>query len=87
MNGLAQFLARKSLTAIISLVAVVAIIVALLHFGLCAQIDAKLVQISLQIDQEIIDKKLVFDTPQDRQAYKEKRIQQEIQRSGLDVCI
>lgn len=71
----------------VSLVAVVAIIVALLHFGLCAQIDAKLVQIMLQIDQEIIDKKLVFDTPEDRQAYKEMRMQQEIQLLGLDVCI
>lgn len=52
MSGLAQFLARKSLTAVASLVAVVAIIVVLLQFGLCAQVDAKLVQIMLQIDRD-----------------------------------
>jgi predicted amino acid-binding ACT domain protein len=86
-SGLARFLARKSLAAILSLVVVVAITAVVLQFSLCAQFDAKLIQIIQQIEDEIIAKKLVFDTAQERKAYIDTRAQQEIQRLGLSICV
>jgi ABC-type microcin C transport system permease subunit YejB len=87
MNGLAAFVMRRSVTVILTLAVVVAIIVAILQFGLCAQVDAKLVEIRQQIEQEIIAKKIIFDTPEERQAYIDQRTLQEIRRLGLDACV
>lgn len=69
MNGFAAFVMRRSVTGILTLAVVVAIAVVILQFGLCAQVDPKLVEIRQQIEQEIIAKKIIFYTPEERRAY------------------
>lgn len=87
MKGFVTFVMRRSIAAIITLVVIVALTVAIMQFSLCAQIDAILVQIRQQIDQEIIDNKLVFDTLAERQSYIDMRMRQEIAERGLDACV
>jgi hypothetical protein len=87
MNGFAAFVTRRSVAAILTVGVIVAIVAAVLQFGLCAQIDAKLIEIRQQIEQEIIDKGLRFSTAEERKVYVDMRMQQEITRLGLDICV
>jgi len=87
MNGFVAFVMKRSVMAIITIAVVVAITAAVLYSWLCANIAAKLVEIRQQIEQEIAAKKLAFRTPEERQAYVDMRIEQEITRLGLDVCV
>jgi|GEM_PF-3231894 hypothetical protein len=41
----------------------------------------------IQIENEIAAKRLTFSSLEERQAYKDMRLQQEIIRRGLDVCV
>lgn len=77
---------QRSIAVIISLAVVVIVIVALLNYGVCANIDATIIQIKQQIDQEIIDRGLIFDSPEERQAYKDKRLQEDLTTRGLNIC-
>jgi len=78
---------RHSATAIITLGVVVAIVLVVLNFGMCSQLQAIIAQIRQQIADEIAAKHLTFSSLEERQAYKDMRLQQEIIRRGLDVCV
>jgi hypothetical protein len=87
LNGLQGFLVRRSLAAIGSLAVTVVIVTVVLYQGACANIESAIVQIRQQIEQEIIDKRIVFSSPEERLAYIDSRIQQELANRGLDVCV
>lgn len=58
-SNLASFAIRRTVTAAIVLAMVVIIIVALLNYNTCARIDAIKAEILQQINQEIIEKKII----------------------------
>jgi hypothetical protein len=86
LKGLQRFLVSRSLTAAGSLAVVVVIVVILLYQGLCANVDSIIVQARQQIEQEIIGKKLTFDSPEERLEYVNQRIQLELANRGVDIC-
>ncbi|HEV8387312.1 MAG TPA: hypothetical protein VGQ03_06785 [Nitrososphaera sp.] len=87
MQGFVAFIMRRSITGIITLGVVVAIIIVVLNVGMCSQLDAIIAQIKQQIEDEIIAKHLTFATPEEMQAYINMRLQQELTQRGLDVCV
>jgi hypothetical protein len=86
LKGLQRFLVSRSLTAAGSLVVVVVIVMFVLYQGLCANVESIIAQVRQQIEQEIIDKKLTFDSPEERLEYINQRIQQELANRGVDIC-
>jgi hypothetical protein len=87
MQGFVAFIMRRSVTAIIPLGVVVAIVVVVLNIGTCSQLDAIIAQIKQQIADEIAAKHLTYSSLEEMQAYIDMRLQQEIIRRGLDVCV
>jgi hypothetical protein len=87
MNGFASFIMHRSIGIIISLAVFVILTVAILNYSVCANIEATIIQITQEIDAEIIDKGLAFASSEERQAYKDKRLQEELAARGLDVCL
>ena len=86
LRGLQRFLVRRSLTAVGTLVVALVIIVVLVHQGMCANIDSIIVQIRQQVEQDIIDRKMTFDSPEAREAYIDEKVRQELAARGLDIC-
>ncbi len=86
LKGLQRFLVSQSLTAAGSLVVVVVIVIFVLYQGLCANVESIIVQVRQQIEQEIIDKKLTFDSSEERLEYINQRIQQGLANRGVDIC-
>lgn len=69
------------------LVVVVVLTASLLYYGVCSRIDATVAEIRMQIYQEIAEKKMTFPTPEDEIAYVNARMQQELAKRGLDICV
>ncbi|HJS83498.1 MAG TPA: hypothetical protein VJ742_11765, partial [Nitrososphaera sp.] len=86
LKCLQRFLVSRSLTAAGNLVVVVVIVMILLYQGLCANVENIIVEVRQQIEQEIIDKKLTFDSPEERLEYVNQRIQQGLANRGVDIC-
>ena len=80
------FLVRRSLAAVGTLLAAIVIIAVVVNTGICSGIDGIKAQIRQGIEQEIIDKKLTFPSPEARLAYIDTRVGQELAKRGLEAC-
>ena len=59
----------------------------LLYSSACARIDAVMAEIRQQIYQEIAEKKITFPTQEAEDAYVDARMQEELVKRGLDICV
>jgi Na+-translocating ferredoxin:NAD+ oxidoreductase RnfG subunit len=85
--GLYSFIVRRSITLVIVLAVVIALTAGILYYGVCARIDSTVAEIRQQIYQEIAEKKITFPTQEAEDAYVDARMQEELVKRGLDICV